>query len=309
MPPVRPKVSIGLPVYNGSAFVAAALDGLLAQTMGDFELIVADNASTDDTEAICREYAARDPRIRYIRNKENVGVYRNCNAVMRLAAGEYFKLAAADDLCDPRLLSRCCDVLDANQAVVAAYAKTRFIDEHGAPLPIEDPGWHLTMESPVERLRYVIYSGHWLNVFFGLVRRRDLAQTRLFPLYPGGDCRLVGELALRGQIVEIPEYLFFRRIHAVASSQNRDPVWQARFFKPSSGLVLPVWQICLDHAGTIARSDLSAAQKRACLGMVLDRMVASKRTLLKELWSAAGVLAGRVGAWVTAAGPRREAAH
>jgi len=204
--------------------------------------------------------------------------------VIKLARGEYFKLAAADDLCDENLVSRCVEVLDADPTVVLAYAMTTFIDQDGSPLSITDPGWHLPMESPQERLVYVISCGHWVNVFFGLARSRQLAATRLFPTYAGGDCRLLGELCLQGRFVEIPERLFIRRLHPEASSQNPDVGWQSRFFKGRSGcLELPFWHICLDHCRTILESNLSAAAKGACLRVVLDRMFSGKRELFLEL--------------------------
>jgi len=284
-----------LPVYNGERFLPEALDSLLGQSFQDFELIVSDNASTDSTAHICRMYAARDGRIRYIRNETNVGVYRNCNAAFHAANGEYFKLAAADDLCDPRLLAACVDVLDRDPSVVATYSKTRFIGEDGNSLGLRDPGWHLMSDSPLERMRYVIWSGHWVNVFFGLSRCSALAKTRLFPLYAGGDCRLLGELSLRGKFFEIAEYLFFRRIHAAASSQNPDLEWQSRFYKGRPGRVeLPFWHICLDHISTILRADLSAHDKVSCLGMVAGRMRSGKRQLFEELRRAAKYLYRRL---------------
>ena len=91
------QVSIGMPVYNGERFIREALDSLLAQTFTDFELIISDNASTDGTEAICREYAARDPRIRYVRQSENRGAAANFQFVLNEAVGEYFMWAAHDD--------------------------------------------------------------------------------------------------------------------------------------------------------------------------------------------------------------------
>lgn len=280
----RPHVSIGVPVFNGEKFLAAALDSLLAQTYEDFELLISDNASTDSTPEICRRYAAMDRRVRYVRNEGNIGVYRNCNQVFELSSGEYFKLAAADDLCDPDLLRRCVDVLDANPSIVATYPRTRFIDEDGKSLSLTDPGWHLMSEEPWERLKYVLVSGHRVNVFFGLIRSQDLAHTRLFPLYPGGDCRLLGELSLRGKFFEIPEYLFFRRIHPNASTQNRDSDWRSLFFKGKSGHIeLPFWQVCIDHVSTIVRSSLSLRQKASCLRVVARRLVSGRRQLFGEL--------------------------
>ena len=70
---IVPLVSIGMPVYNGEKYIREALDSLLAQTFTDFELIISDNASTDATEIICREYAAHYPQIRYVRQRVNRG--------------------------------------------------------------------------------------------------------------------------------------------------------------------------------------------------------------------------------------------
>src|SRR5215217_6260135 len=213
-------VSIGLPVYNGERFLARSLDSLLAQTMPDFELIISDNASSDGTAEICRAYAERDRRIRYVRNEHNVGVYRNFNKVFELSRGSHFKWAAADDFAEPRLLERCLDILKREPAVVLVYPRTRFVDENDKPLPIVDPGWDLRSADARERFYYVIKSGHWCNLFYGLTRRDALLKTRLFPPYSGGDYRLAGELSLLGQFRETEEPLFYRRIHAGASSQN-----------------------------------------------------------------------------------------
>jgi len=286
-----PRVSVGLPVYNGQRFLAAAVDSLLCQTFTDFELILADNASTDGTASLCRSYAAADTRVKYVRNESNIGVYRNCNQVIRLARGEYFKLAAADDLCHPELLARCVQLLDSDQTVVATYSRTGFIDEAGESLSLSDPGWHLVSDAAHERLRYVIRSGHWVNLFFGLTRARELAKTRLFPLYAGGDCRLLGELCLRGKFVEIPEVLFSRRIHSAASSQNASLDWQSYFFTGRRGRPeLPLLHVCLDHCRTIVESDMNARHKLSSLVVVADRMVASRRTLLQEMGRALDVV-------------------
>src|SRR5262245_48603442 len=131
-----PRISIGLPVYNGDRFLGEALDCLLSQTFEDFELIVADNASTDETPVICRAYAAADKRVRYVRNEVNIGAYRNFNKVFQLASGKYFKWAAADDVCHKELLARCLSVLETDSSVVAAYAKARFVDQDGQQLSL-----------------------------------------------------------------------------------------------------------------------------------------------------------------------------
>ena len=102
-----PLVSMGMPVYNGAKYLREALDSLLAQTYKDFELVISDNASTDDTAKICQEYARKDRRIRYIRRKENVGGWKNFDFVRREARGRYFVWAAHDDLRGKSYLEKC----------------------------------------------------------------------------------------------------------------------------------------------------------------------------------------------------------
>src|SRR5690349_812781 len=99
MPARAPQVSIGLPVYNGEKYLLNAIGSLLKQDFEDFELVISDNASTDKTEAMCHEFAAKDKRIRYHRNETNIGATGNYNRVFRLSNGEFFRWASHDDEC------------------------------------------------------------------------------------------------------------------------------------------------------------------------------------------------------------------
>ncbi len=94
-----PLVTIGLPVYNGGKYLRLALDSLLAQTFKDFKLVVSDNASIDDTENICREYARTDSRIKYFRQESNLGASGNFHFVKAQGTqSKYFMWAAHDDI-------------------------------------------------------------------------------------------------------------------------------------------------------------------------------------------------------------------
>ena len=109
---MKAQLSIGLPIYNGEEFLKEAIESLINQTFEDFEIVISDNASTDQTQQICRYYADLDPRIRYYRCKQNLGAAWNYNRVFELSYGEYFKWAAHDDFCGPAFFERCVDALD-----------------------------------------------------------------------------------------------------------------------------------------------------------------------------------------------------
>ena len=126
-----PKLSIGLPVYNGEKYVAESLEALLGQSFTDFELIISDNASTDSTGDICRRYEKQDSRVRYFRQPRNIGLAPNHNFVVEQARGELFKWASNDDLYTRDLLERCIDVLDKYPDVVLAHSWTAKVDDSG----------------------------------------------------------------------------------------------------------------------------------------------------------------------------------
>ncbi len=127
-----PKVSIGMPVWNGQDFIRHGLDSLLGQTFGDFEIAISDNASTDATRAICEEYVRLDSRIRYSRNDHNTGVQANFAKVLDLASGPYFMWACHDDSWDPTYIARMVSILDSRDTVVLAGSNAGSIDQHGA---------------------------------------------------------------------------------------------------------------------------------------------------------------------------------
>src|SRR4051812_6069999 len=126
----QPRISIGIPVYNGERYLAETVESLLAQTVDEFELFIVDNASTDGTEKIGRHFAACDKRVRFVRNDTNIGAFRNCNKVIRMGGAEFFKLNMADDVCHPELLERSLEIMDAHPDAALTYARAQYIDEH-----------------------------------------------------------------------------------------------------------------------------------------------------------------------------------
>jgi hypothetical protein len=208
-----PLVSIGMPLYNSAQYVRKALDALLAQDYPNFELIISDNASTDATEDICREYAARDARIRYGRAESNMGAVWNFRRVFELSRGEYFMWAAFDDLRAPQYLSRCVAALEAHPQAVMCCTDIQIIDQDGREVEeVDFPlGIRMCGREVWQRVRAIARSLYWYD-FYGLMRRPVLAATRLPRLGWGFDVVLMMEMCLRGEVLLVPEKLFFYRI-------------------------------------------------------------------------------------------------
>ena len=126
-----PKVSICLPVYNGARYLASAIDCILAQTFEDFELLLADDCSTDESARIISDYGARDKRIVGWVNEKNLKLFGNYNYCLSKASGDYIKPFAQDDLLEPTALARMVAVLDANPSVALVTSSKRWIDGSG----------------------------------------------------------------------------------------------------------------------------------------------------------------------------------
>ena len=294
-----PRVSIGVPVYNGERFLRQTLDSLLAQTYEDYELIIADNASTDATEQICRAYAQRDRRVVYDRSPENRGATWNLNRLVALAKCDYFKWAMADDLCSPDHLRQCVEALDRDAGAVLACTRTSFIDENGNDAGAPAACWDLRSDSAADRLRLVIQvGGHWANAdaLAGVIRREAVVKTRFFPGYQGGDKRPLAELSLLGRFVEIPELLQQRRIHggntgaanpAFSKKRIEQVEWMLRFFGGSRWeVVLPTWCLYVDYLGIVAGSGLGASEKMRLAAEILRVANWNRHYLGSELTTA-----------------------
>jgi glycosyltransferase involved in cell wall biosynthesis len=230
-----PRVSIGLPVYNGEAYLAEAIESVLAQTFADFELIISDNASTDRTSEICQDYAAQDDRIRYYREPNNRGIGWNFTRTFDLARGELFKWQAHDDLCDPRMLEQCVQAFDANPEIVLAYPRVAIIDERGEIIADDPATWRpptqftqtkladidsnadrrgLDSASAVTRFYGILLNTVWCLEPYGLIRTAAMRTTGKLRNYCGAEKVFLAEMALRGKFQEVPEVLFFARRHA-----------------------------------------------------------------------------------------------
>lgn len=215
----KPLVSIGVPLFNAAETVSRTLDALLAQTWDNLEIIISDNASTDDTEAICRAYAAKDPRITYSRNATNVGILENFRKVCLASQGLYFFWAAHDDWWDARFVERLVDAFTANpQGGVALSAVRRQYEDGevrdvlrfpGAPA-IGSGAWRvLLLLYPARRVRDRKYNVYICGLFLGEPMRRVMREYSFIP----GERPAVSAVVADRRFLFVDEVLMTKTVH------------------------------------------------------------------------------------------------
>lgn len=293
--PKVPKVSIGLPVYNGEAHLARSLESLLAQTFEDIEIVVSDNHSTDATESICRDFMARDPRIRYVGNDRNRGVAWNFNNAFRQSNGRYFKWASCNDIHDARYVQQCLEALESDPRAVLAYAKTRIIDEHGAVMGEYEDNLDLPWPDAPRRFREYLARVGLCNALFGLMRPEIVRRTGKLANFQGSDMVFLGELTLYGTFVEVPEYLFYRRYEKESVSRTVSLQTWREFFEPEtrSKVAMRTWRHQLEYLMADLDSPLSIADKARIAGTIARICFALRGQLARELAAAARHISSR----------------
>jgi len=276
-----PKVSIGVPVYNGEAYIEVALRSLLAQTFEDLEIVISDNASTDATEEICRRIMAEDARIRYDRAPANRGLVWNHRRVLQMAVGEYFMFAPHDDWFAPEYVERAAQALDSDPEVTFAYAVTVLVDAQGLEIGRERTRQRLQDPSPSTRFWDVLTVQGGIN-WYGLTRRRLMERIGQYEALPRSERVVIAELSLWGPFVLLPAGLYYRRIHegqATALRRDRraelqrlDPAkadgWRATTPAMLAGYVLL-------FAGAVARAPMSV-RERVRAFLLIGRWILAK---------------------------------
>lgn len=263
-----PRLSIGLPVYNGEKYVAESIDALLGQSYTNFELIISDNASNDATGEICRWYAKEDSRVRYFRQRQNIGLAPNHNFVVDRAVGELFKWAANDDLYARDLIERCVAALDEHPNVVLAHSWTAKIDVSGTVTEAFKYPMATSSTLAPERFRSVLFDSGG-DDDYGVMRIDVLRRTAMKESYHHADHTIIAEIALHGPFYQVPDWLYFRREHSGQSGRatmrsrcaTMDPRRADRLRHPAVRLYGEyVW----GYIRAIRHAPLPPAQKRAC---------------------------------------------
>lgn len=299
-----PRLSIGMPVYNAERFLPEAIESMLGQTYEDFELIISDNASVDRTAEICREYQARDSRIKIYRSDRNLGGGWNHNRVLELAQGELFKWATHDDLHAPQFLEMCIAALDANPSAVLSHPQARVITETGETL--SDYDQELDTESPDVARRFydLVMEYHQCYQIYGVIRRRVLERTGPMGNFVHGDGILLAHIALFGPYAKVPGRMFFSRRHSGQSSQTLPSRLQTRRFRLTKrvnglpctewwdpnkkrAITFPQWRQLREYTRCIRNSPLSGRERAACMRVLAQWVARDHRRYVKDVLIAA----------------------
>jgi hypothetical protein len=309
-----PRVSIGVPVYNGENYLERALGCIQAQTFEDFEVVISDNASTDRTEQICLDHATSDSRLRYFRQPRNVGVPGNFNEVCRRSGGEYFQWLAHDDLCEPTYVSRCIEALDSDHDAILAFSRAASIDHLDRRIKSWPSRSELASADPVRRLSEILVFTEPC-VIFGLIRSAELRQTALFGSFWAADFALLAELALRGRFIEIPEELFLLRQHggrATFTYDWRNPEHLTAHWNPESRrpATAPHWTLLRAQMRQVRRARLRSTERVRCYHELWRcwSMPERRAELARGAWMTTQQVPG-IGPFVRRAWDRRTSLH
>ena len=223
------KITIGLPVYNGEKFIHKRINSILEQTFSDFELVISDNASTDSTLKICDEFQKKDKRIRYIRQKINMGVTWNYNFVCEQANSNYFVWAQVDDIWLPDFLKRNIEVLDSNHDAVGSMSKIDFYEEMdemskwGKSLKIIRkkihslrPDTYPTSEMYEKRIRQFLKGGH-VEILYGVYRTEKLKKSLVHAEFLGNDWATILRILKYGRVYMVENILMHGSTSGVSS--------------------------------------------------------------------------------------------
>ena len=267
------RVLVGMPVFNGEDYVRTAIESVLNQTLSDVRLVVGDNASSDATEEICREYARADRRVEYFRHKSNLGLVPNWNFVYQPRGEPYFRWAGHDDVLEPPLLERCVGLLDEDPTISLAQTLSFEIDAAGERLRTYDDDLRLRARRPHERLWRLLWSKHLTEVW-GVFRTDLASKMRKMGSYVGSDRNFTADLLLLGNVGYVEEHLFGKRSHGGSYGGGAVQGKQARVAWHDSAATVPVVPSGLINVREYVRSILtlpiSHRDRVACFRVVIE---------------------------------------
>jgi glycosyltransferase involved in cell wall biosynthesis len=264
----EPLVSIGLPVRNGDNFLEAAIRSVLSQTLGDVELLISDNASTDRTAEICRDYQAGDSRVLYRRNPVNLGAAPNYNLTFAAARGRYFKWLAHDDALMPTYLERTVRLLEQRPDAVLCNSVVAYVDGEDRALGQYDSGLEKAdRERASDRFAAMTLRSHSCVDFFGVQRRQAMHGSLLHAPFHGADRAYLAQMALRGRLIQVKEPLVWMREHPGRYTRRKTTARERSRWHDASrkaSISLPTFHLYGEYWRMVQTAELSPAERRRC---------------------------------------------
>lgn len=204
-----PLVTIGIPIYNEERFLANSLHSIFSQDYQNIEIIISDNASTDETLNICKELSKQRPDVKINSFKENLGATENFAYVLKEASGKYFMWASGHDLWDKNLISSCVHLLEQSESFIIAFGSSEWVDENGDRME-RFSGWTDTRGMEVVARFFTVFWGN-MHPVLGLIRKSTLDEVMPIGSFVGSDMALLGALALKGHFVHATNTSWKRR--------------------------------------------------------------------------------------------------
>ena len=269
-----PVVSFGVPVRNGAAFLRRLLESLEAQDFDNFEVVVCDNQSTDETRDIVQEFASSDRRFKYFLNETNIGQIENFNLVFERSSGRYFRWIGSDDWLEPSYARRCVEAFEANPDAVGVTTLWKYIDDEGQEEFIEYSGRRVDSKyllPRMSRMLLALQATLGMDPIYSALRSNVLKESGMLPIGLWTDRALSLRLAIMGPFVHVHECLAYRR-----NSREPEKICVARYHpsikeaeRATDVRVAPRWTMYRDLAKAVRDSSLGRGYRAVGIGMVV----------------------------------------
>lgn len=213
----RKKITVAMPVYNGEKFLAKTIDSILAQTYSDFEMLIVDDGSTDNSAKILEKYATQDKRIKVLYNGKNMGIVYTRNRSFSESDSEYIAILDHDDIALPNRLKEQIDFLDSHQEFGLVGSWVEQIDENDKPNGIV---WKYSV-SPEEIRSLMLFGNHFAQSSV-TIRKKTLADIpyRQDYIY-AEDYDLWTRIAEKWKVWNLPKILVKYRVHTAGITKTK----------------------------------------------------------------------------------------
>ena len=261
---------------NGADRVPGVIRSVLAQDQANLELVISDNASTDETEEVCRAFAASDPRVVYHRHAEDVGLLQNFVTAMRISRGPFFRWVGDDDWLPPNSISTSVARLVEDEGKILATTRVAYVDEDGnTSIDAGYDGVRLASADPLVRFREILRllneSRTLIDPMYGLFRRDPVAAIPRRNMLKEDEV-FAAKLALAGPWTHVPEVLVHRRTRS------------DRLSAIARRLGVPAWHVhavntlqCREILRWLRHTPLTPEQRRGAMVAVGQMFVGRQR--------------------------------